>query len=115
VYPLYVQKVEKKGRQKQELDKVICWLTGCTPHALAAQVKRKKDLETFFQEAPALHPNVSKITGVICGVRIEQIEDPLMRNIRYMDKLVDEFGQGQAHGEDPACIISVLPHEHGST
>jgi len=95
VYPLYVQKVEKKGRKKQELDKVICWLTGYTPLALAEQVKRKKDLETFFQEAPALHPNLSKITGVICGVRIEEIEDPLMRNIRYLDKLVDELAKGR--------------------
>lgn len=95
VYPLYVQKIEKKGRKKQELDKVICWLTGYTPHALAEQVKRKKDLETFFQEAPGLHPNVSKITGVICGVRIEEIEDPLMRNIRYLDKLVDELAKGR--------------------
>jgi hypothetical protein len=95
VYPHYVQKVEKKGRQKQELDKVICWLTGYTPRALAEQINRKKDLETFFHEAPELHPNVSKITGVICGVRIEEIEDPLMRNIRYLDKLVDELAKGR--------------------
>lgn len=95
VYPLYAQKVEKKGRKKQELDKVICWLTGDTPLALTEQIKRKKDLETFFQEAPALHPHVSKITGVICGVRIEEIEDPLMRKIRYLDKLVDELAKGR--------------------
>jgi hypothetical protein len=95
VYPLYIQKIEKKGRDKQELDRVLCWLTGYTPRALAEQITRKSDLETFFQEAPALHPNVSKITGVICGVRLEEIEDPLMRNIRYMDKLVDELAKGR--------------------
>jgi hypothetical protein len=95
VYPLYVQKVEKKGRTRQELDEVICWLTGYTPPALAEQVTRKIDLETFFQEAPGLHPNVGKITGVICGVRIEEIEDPLMRRIRYLDKLVDELAKGR--------------------
>ena len=95
VYPLYVQKAEKKGRKKKEVDEVICWLTGYSPQKLAEQIKRRKDLETFFSEAPALHPNASKITGVICGVRIEEIEDPLMRNIRYMDKLVDELAKGR--------------------
>ena len=95
VYPLYVQKAEKKGRKKQEVDEVICWLTGYTPGALAEQIERKKDFETFFSEAPALHPHASKITGVICGVRIEEIEDPLMRNIRYLDKLVDELAKGR--------------------
>ena len=95
VYPLYVQKAEKKGRKKQEVDEVICWLTGYSPRTLAEQIKRKSDLETFFREAPALHPNTSKITGVICGVRIEEIEDPLMRKIRYMDKLVDELAKGR--------------------
>ena len=95
VYPLYVQKAEKKGRQKKEVDTVICWLTGYSPHTLAKQIKEKKDLETFFSEAPALHPNAGKITGVVCGVRIEDIEDPLMRNIRYMDKLVDELAKGR--------------------
>lgn len=95
VYPHYVQKAEKKGRTKQELDRVICWLTGYTPQALARQIKERKDLQTFFSEAPALNPNVSKITGVVCGVRIEEIEDPLMRKIRYMDKLVDELAKGR--------------------
>jgi hypothetical protein len=95
VYPLYVQKAEKKGRKKEEVDKVICWLTGYNPRTLAKQIEQKKDLETFFSEAPALHPNASKITGVICGVRIEEIEDPLMRNIRYLDKLVDELAKGR--------------------
>jgi hypothetical protein len=95
VYPLYVQKAEKKGRKKEEVDEVICWLTGYSPRALAKQLEQKKDLETFFSKAPAIHPNASKITGVICGVRIEEIEDPLMRNIRYLDKLVDELAKGR--------------------
>jgi hypothetical protein len=95
VYPLYVQKVEKKGRKKKDVDEVVCWLTGYSPQTLAAQIKRGTDLETFFREAPALHPNAGKITGVICGVRIEEIADPLMRNIRYMDKLVDELAKGR--------------------
>ncbi len=95
VYPHYVQKAEKKGRTKNEVDEVICWLTGYSPHTLAEQVERRKDLETFFREAPAMHPNASRITGVICGVRIEEIEDPLMRKIRYMDKLVDELAKGR--------------------
>ena len=95
VYPLYIQKVEKKGRTKSELDEVLCWLTGYSHQKLAEQIERRVDLETFFGEAPALNPNVSKITGVICGVRIEEIEDPLMRKIRYMDKLVDELAKGR--------------------
>ncbi len=95
VYPLYVQKAERKGRKKKEVEEVICWLTGYSPHALADQIKRRTDLETFFREAPALHRNSSKITGVICGVRIEEIKDSLMRKIRYMDKLVDELANGR--------------------
>jgi hypothetical protein len=95
VYPHYVQKAEKKGRTKKEVDAVICWLTGYSPQALASQIKRKSDLETFFGEAPALNPNVTKITGVVCGVRIEDIDDPLMRKIRYLDKLVDELAKGR--------------------
>src|SRR5215510_3829973 len=95
VYPLYVQKAEKKGRKKQEVDEVICWLTGYSKQALAEQIKRKSDFQTFFSEAPGLHPNASKITGTICGVRIEEIEHPLMRNIRYLDKLVDELAKGR--------------------
>ena len=95
VYPHYVQKAEKKGRTKSELDEVICWLTGYTPQALAGQIRERKDFETFFREAPQLNPNVSKITGVICGVRIEEIEDPLMRKVRYLDKLVDELAKGR--------------------
>jgi hypothetical protein len=95
VYPLYVQKAEKKGRKQQEVDEVICWLTGYSSRTLAEQIERKIDFETFFSEAPALHPNVGKITGVICGVRLEEIENPLMRNIRYLDKLVDELAKGR--------------------
>jgi hypothetical protein len=95
VYPLYVQKAEKKGRTRQEVDRVICWLTGYTPKTLTKQIERKTNFETFFDEAPALNPNASKINGVICGVRIEEIEDPLMRKVRYLDKLVDELAKGR--------------------
>lgn len=95
VYPHYVQKAEKKGRARKEVDEVICWLTGYSPEALAMQIEQKTDFETFFHAAPALNPNVSKITGVVCGVRIEQIENPLMQKIRYMDKLVDELAKGR--------------------
>ncbi|HTO72825.1 MAG TPA: DUF2200 domain-containing protein [Gemmatimonadales bacterium] len=96
VYPHYVLKAEKKGRKKEEVDEVICWLTGYSARALAEQIRRKVDLETFFAEAPQLHQNAGKITGVICGVRIEDIEHPLMRKIRYMDKLVDELARGRS-------------------
>jgi hypothetical protein len=95
VYPHYVQKAEKKGRTKKELDEVICWLTGYSPQTLAKQIEQRTDFETFFNEAPALNPNASKITGTICGVRIQEIEDPLMRKIRYLDKLVDELAKGR--------------------
>lgn len=95
VYPHYVQKAQKKGRTQKELDTVICWLTGYSPRALARQIRQQKDLQTFFNEAPALHPNASRITGIVCGVRIEEIADPLMRKIRYMDKLVDELAKGR--------------------
>lgn len=95
VYPHYVQKATKKGRTKEEVDEVICWLTGYTPKQLATQIADRKDFETFFDEAPALNPNAEKITGVICGVRIEEIEHPLMKKIRYMDKLVDELAKGR--------------------
>lgn len=95
VYPHYLQKAEKKGRTKQEVDEVICWLTGYSPQALAKQIEAGKDVETFFNEAPSFHPNADQITGVICGVRIEAIEDPLMRKIRCLDKLVDELAKGR--------------------
>jgi hypothetical protein len=95
VYPHYVQKAEKKGRTRQEVDEVIRWLTGYSAQALAQQIERKTDFETFFAEAPAMNPNVGMITGVVCGVRVEEVEDPLMRNIRYLDKLVDELAKGR--------------------
>jgi hypothetical protein len=96
VYPLYVQKVEKKGRTKAELDTVICWLTGYDKKSLQKQIDQKSDMETFFAQAPALNPHASKITGVICGYRVEEIEDKLMQKVRYMDKLVDELAKGKA-------------------
>ena len=96
VYPHYVAKAEKKGRTKAEVDEVICWLTGYTAEQLAAQIIEKKNFEAFFDEAPRLHPNASKITGVICGVRVEAIEEPTMREIRYLDKLIDELAKGKA-------------------
>ena len=95
VYPLYVQKAEKKGRSRKEVDEVIRWLTGYSPAGLVDQIKRKTDCETFFNEAPHVHPNASKITGTICGVRLAEIEDPLVRNVRYLDKLVDELAKGR--------------------
>jgi hypothetical protein len=96
VYPMYLQKVERKGRTKAELDRVICWLTGYTKLDLERQVERESDFETFFAEAPAINPNVSLIQGLVCGVRVEEVQDPLMRNIRYLDKLVDELAKGRA-------------------
>ncbi len=95
VYPHLVAKAEKKGRSKREVDEVICWLTGYSPKALAVQIKRDKDVESFFGEAPAMHPNAARITGTICGVKIQDIKHPLMRKIRYMDKLVDELAKGR--------------------
>ena len=96
VYPLYVQKAKRKGRTKEEVDQVIRWLTGYTQAGLQRQVERESDFETFFTQAPALHPNSSLIKGVVCGVRVEEVEDPLMRNIRYLDKLIDELAKGKA-------------------
>lgn len=96
VYPLYIKKVEAKGRTKEEVETVIYWLTGYDKKALENQIERKTDFETFFAEAPQLNPNVSKITGVICGYRVEEIEDPLIQKIRYLDKLVDELAKGKA-------------------
>lgn len=96
VYPHYVTKVEKKGRSKQELHAVIHWLTGYDEPALQQVIDQKIDFATFFAQAPRIHPNVSKITGVICGYRVEEIEDPLMQQIRYLDKLVDELAKGKA-------------------
>ena len=96
VYPYYLAKVEKKGRTKAEVDAVICWLTGYTPRQLESQLKKKTDFETFFGDAPKPNPARKTITGTICGVRIEQIEEPTMREIRYLDKLVDELAKGKA-------------------
>lgn len=96
IYPMYIQKAEKKGRTKEEVDEVLCWLTGYDKKTLKQQIDKKNDLETFFAQAPQLNPNVSKITGVICGYRVEDIEDKLMQKIRYMDKLVDELAKGRA-------------------
>ena len=96
VYPLYVAKVEKKGRKKAEVDAVICWLTGYSQKQLEAQLKKQTDFETFFQRAPRMNPARSLIKGVVCGVRVEDIEEPTMREIRYLDKLVDELAKGKA-------------------
>jgi hypothetical protein len=96
VYPHYIAKAEKKGRTKEEVDEIICWLTGYTRAALQKQIDQRTDFETFFAKAPKLNPNVSKITGVICGYRVEEIEDPLMQKVRYLDKLVDELAKGKA-------------------
>jgi hypothetical protein len=96
VYPCYVTKAERKGRTRQEVDEILHWLTGYDAQALQRQIDRKVDFETFFAEAPRMNPNVSKITGVICGHRVEAIEDPLMQKIRYLDKLVDELAKGRA-------------------
>ncbi|QJW85751.1 DUF2200 domain-containing protein [Ramlibacter terrae] len=95
VYPMYVQKAERKGRTKDELDAVICWLTGYDRPALQGQVERGVDFRTFFAEAPAMHANASLITGLVCGVRVEEVEDPLMQRIRQLDKLVDELAKGR--------------------
>jgi hypothetical protein len=95
VYPLYVKKAERKHRTQAEVNQIICWLTGYSQTELERQIARRCDFETFFAEAPAIHPNASLITGVVCGVRVEEIEDPLMRKIRYLDKLVDELAKGK--------------------
>ncbi|MBO0610762.1 DUF2200 domain-containing protein [Myceligenerans salitolerans] len=95
IYPLYVTKVERKGRSKEELDQVIGWLTGYDAVGLEKAIATEVDLRTFFAEAPAMNPNVSLIKGVVCGVRVEEIEDPLMQQIRWMDKLVDELARGK--------------------
>ena len=95
VYPLYIQKAERKNRTKEEVDQIICWLTGYDQAGLRQQLEKESDLETFFAEAPAIHPNSSLIKGVVCGIRVEEIEDPLMQKIRYMDKLIDELARGK--------------------
>lgn len=99
VYPLYVAKAERKGRTKDEVDRIILWLTGYSEKGLAEQIACKADFATFFAEAPQLNPARASITGTICGVRIDQIEEPLMREIRYLDKLVDELAKGRPMGK----------------
>lgn len=96
VYPLYVKKAERKGKTKAEVDEIIRWLTGYTSSGLKKQLERNCDFETFFKEAPSFHPNAKKITGVICGYRVEEIEDPLVQKVRYLDKLIDELAKGRA-------------------
>jgi hypothetical protein len=95
VYPYYVKKAETKGRKKSELDAIICWVTGYTQRQFEGQLKKQKDFETFFKEAPQLNPARTLIKGVVCGVRVEEIQDPLMREIRYLDKLIDELAKGK--------------------
>ncbi|MCR9296835.1 MAG: DUF2200 domain-containing protein [bacterium] len=96
VYPHYVNKAEKKGRSKEEVDDIICWLTGYSSEQLEDELSQKTDFETFFNEAPALNPLRAKIKGVVCGVRVEEVEEPLMREIRYLDKLIDELARGKS-------------------
>ncbi len=96
VYPLYIQKAEKKGRTIAEVDQIIFWLTGYNKKSLEQQISRKNDIETFFAQAPHINPKASKITGVICGYRVEEIKDELMQKIRYLDKLIDELAKGKS-------------------
>jgi hypothetical protein len=96
VYPLYVKKAERKGRTKDEVDRVMCWLTGYTEQGLRQQLQLESDFRAFFAQAPAMHPNCTLIKGVVCGVRVEEVEDPLMRKIRYLDKLIDELAKGRS-------------------
>jgi hypothetical protein len=95
VYPLYVEKAKRKGRTQEEVDRVICWLTGYDPAGLQHQIEQGADVKTFFDRAPAMHPNSDLIKGVVCGVRVEDVEDPLMKKIRQLDKLVDELAKGK--------------------
>ncbi|WP_432513879.1 DUF2200 domain-containing protein [Kineococcus sp. SYSU DK001] len=113
IHPLYVAKAERKGRSRQEVDRVICWLTGYDAAGLQQAVDAEVDLETFFAQAPAVNPHAGEITGVICGHRVEEIDDPLMQRIRWMDKLVDELARGKkmtsilrggAEGTDEAAL-----------
>ena len=95
VYPFYVAKAEKKGRTKAEVDEIICWLTGYSPQGLEAEIEKRTDFEGFFTNAPAMNPARALITGSICGIRVENVEEPLVREIRYLDKLVDELAKGK--------------------
>lgn len=96
VYPMYIQKAERKNRTKEEVDQIICWFLGYDQTGLRLQIDQGNDLETFFAQAPAIHPNRSLIKGVVCGVRIEEIDDPLMQKIRCLDKLIDELAKGKS-------------------
>ena len=96
VYPMYVAKAERKNRTKAEVDEIVCWLTGYDAAGLRRQIEKEVDFETFFAEAPAMNPNTALIKGVVCGVRVEEVEDPLMRKIRWLDKLIDELAKGKA-------------------
>jgi hypothetical protein len=95
VYPFYVQKAERKARTKAEVDRIICWLTGYSEEGLQRQIQQGTDFETFFAQAPAIHPNSALVKGVVCGVRVEDVEDPLMKQIRILDKLIDELAKGR--------------------
>ncbi|TRW48696.1 DUF2200 domain-containing protein [Aliidiomarina halalkaliphila] len=95
VYPMYVQKVERKNQSKNDVDRIICWLTGYDQAGLEAQIEKQVDFATFFGEAPSMHPNCHLIKGVVCGVRVEEVEDPLMQKIRWLDKLIDELAKGK--------------------
>ncbi len=96
IYPLYIQKAERKNRTKAEVDAVICWLTGYSQEALQQQIEQEINLQAFLDKAPAFNPNAALIRGVVCGIRVEEIEDPLMKKIRYLDKLIDELAKGKA-------------------
>lgn len=96
VYPLYIQKAERKGRTQAEVDEIICWLTGYDQTGLQQQLDQQTDFDTFFAQAPALNPNTALIKGVVCGIRVEEVEDPLMQKIRWLDKLIDELAKGKA-------------------
>jgi len=96
VYPMYVQKAERKGRTRDEVDEIIRWLTGYSDTDLQGQIETETDFETFFGQAPRIHPNISLIKGVICGIRVEEIEDPVIQKVRYLDKLIDELAKGKA-------------------
>ena len=96
IYPMYIQKAQRKNRTKEEVDQIIRWLTGYDQAGLQAQLDQGSDLDTFFAKAPAMNPNAALIKGVVCGMRVEEIEDPLMQKIRYLDKLIDELARGKA-------------------
>ena len=101
VYPLYVQKAQRRNRTRGEVDQIICWLTGYDRAELRRQIEREVDLETFYAQSPRMHPNSALIKGVVCGVRVEETDDPLMRRIRYLDKLIDELAKGKAMEKIP--------------